>query len=513
MKRNQGPQDYYKQKSWCDAKDSLGVWRVGRIKRRQKNIITVYFDGWSEKWKQSYCIHSSLIAPFRMHSIGYTGQVMKPLRDWDFNEDSIKTSEGIMTILTHGNFSGLSPYELTLFLRGDLYMQVDCLLNYTYANPAKEISRVIEFFTGILDMVIKWMIVVQNEYKNCDLENPGMYLNSYSDAVYKAGYEVIDTLNSIFGFEERTARFYEKYKQFCSPKVLFQTFIAKEGVKHFINSIKVLGLSYFWHFIINVPAVFSISTAAFNDRYILSLTQNIINQIEVISSENASLIAENPEKILKFMKNIENMIDLVSSPHQKKNYMDFFRNFFQLGKGLNSREIDTENLDSARISLMSPRNKPPLLITPRRGAAKTLSPVKKSENLRFEYSDSNENISALKELIEKRHEECLKLIENKLNNRKSTEENLEIVFAKHHSCDQQEFALLNTIEFLLSENNLEEALKVIRWRKKVLKISALNGWDVAEEVSKRTWEKLDISVTDIIEANLKLTDTSDKTLT
>ena len=90
-----------------------------------------------------------------MHSVGYTGQTKKPLRDWDFNEDSIKTSEGIMTILVHGSFSGLSPYELTLFLRGDLYMQVDCLMTYTYSNPAKDVPRVLDFFNGIIDMAIK----------------------------------------------------------------------------------------------------------------------------------------------------------------------------------------------------------------------------------------------------------------------------------------------------------------------------------------------------------------------
>ena len=60
-----------------------------------------------------------------------------------------------MTILVHGNFSGINPYELTLFLRGDLFMQVDSLMSYTYSNPAKEVSRVIEFFSGIVDMTIK----------------------------------------------------------------------------------------------------------------------------------------------------------------------------------------------------------------------------------------------------------------------------------------------------------------------------------------------------------------------
>ena len=500
-------QDYYKQKIWCDAKDELGIWRVGRIRKRQINVITVHFDGWSDKWKQAYCIHSSLIAPFRMHSVGSTGQSSKPLRDWDFNEDSIKTSEGIMTILTHGNFTGLSPFELTLFLRGDLYMQVDCLMNHSYTNPAKEISRVVEFFSGIIDMIIKWIVVVQSEFKNCELDNPGKYLIKASDSICRAAFEVLDMLNSIFGFEQRTAGFYEKYKQYCNPKVFIQAFFNKEGIKHFINLIKVIGLENVWHIAVNIPAIFSLSTVAANDRYILSLTESIINQIECFTTENAGIITEKPELVMRFIKNMENMIDLVSSPHQKENYMDFFRNFFQMGKVPWNREIEIDSAEPGRISLMSPRNKVSAFPTPRRGTLK-ISPAKK-----FDFPDSSpDTIETLKELIEKRHSECVKLIETRLSERREIEERLELGFQKHQSCDQQEFSILSTIEFLLSENKFDEALKVIRWRKKILKVSAMNGWDVAQETANRTWNKLDVDPVDIMEANLKIIDASNRYL-
>ena len=82
--------------------------------------------------------------------------------------------------------------------------------------------------------------------------------------------------------------------------------------------------------------------------------------------------------------------------------------------------------------------------------------------MRPEYSEFNETIVSLKDLIEKRHSECLKLIDTRLASHKETQDKLELVFKEHHSCDQQEFALLSTVEFLLTEDKLEEALKVIR---------------------------------------------------
>jgi hypothetical protein len=271
----------------------------------------------------------------------------------------------------------------------------------------------------------------------------------------------MDILNSLFGFVSRTSIFYEKYKQFASAKVFIQAFFTKDGMKHFINLIRSVNLEHIWHIVINISAIFSISTVAANERFILSLTEGLINQFECLSGEAASIITENRENIMKFMSNMENMIDLVSSPYQKENYLDFFRNFFKLG---NTKTKDPEvdsNAEIGRISLISPRNKPPAFSS-RNKLGKFPSPSHRSESMRPEYSEFNETIVSLKDLIEKRHSECLKLIDTRLASHKETQDKLELVFKEHHSCDQQEFALLSTVEFLLTEDKLEEALKVIR---------------------------------------------------
>ncbi|OMJ74131.1 hypothetical protein SteCoe_27019 [Stentor coeruleus] len=501
-------QDFYKQKSWCDAKDTLGVWRVGRIRKRTKTIVVVHFDGWSDKWKQIYCLHSTLIAPFRMHSKGYTGQLKKPLRDWDYNEDAIKTSEGIMTILVHDNFSGLAPYELTLFLRGDLYIQVDSLMCHTYNNPSKEVSRVVEFFNGIIDMIIKWMSVVPGEIKNCDSESPDKYLYSKSDAICKAIYEILDMLSSIFGFTSRTMEFFERNKQYVTAKIFIHTFLNKEGMKHFINILKVISLENLWHTVVNIPAIFSISTVVANGLYIMPLTECLINQIECLPLEAISFIIEDQDNVSLFMKNMENMIDLVSSPHQKENYMEFFRNFFRM-QNLQTNNYEQDSVPELKFPLISPRNKPPAFPTSRRLSSKT-SPLKRPEAFKESLDLHQEipinSINYIKQLIERRHFECVQLIESRISTRKETQKSLEIVFKDHSSCDEQEFYLFGVIEFLITEDKLDEAMKVIKWRKKILKIAALNGWEIAQEVGRITFYKLEIDSSDIFKASMKVAD-------
>jgi hypothetical protein len=67
---------------------------------------------------------------------------------------------------------------------------------------------------------------------------------------------------------------------------------------------------------------------------------------------------------------------------------------------------------------------------------------------------------------------------------------------------EDEFKTLTAIEFLISENKILEAIKLIKWRKKIIKLAHLNGWDVAKIIAKNTIDKLDITATDIIISNL-----------
>lgn len=66
-----------------------------------------------------------------------------------------------------------------------------------------------------------------------------------------------------------------------------------------------------------------------------------------------------------------------------------------------------------------------------------------------------------------------------------------------------EVSILNGIELLLSQNKIDEALKLVRWRRKVLKIIDICGYEVGSEISKTTLKKMDIDIEDVIFANLE----------
>jgi hypothetical protein len=56
--------------------------------------------------------------------------------------------------------------------------------------------------------------------------------------------------------------------------------------------------------------------------------------------------------------------------------------------------------------------------------------------------------------------------------------------------DDKEYNILIGIEILLSENKIVEALNLIKWRKKILKLAQISGWNIASLISEKTLHKL-----------------------
>ena len=68
---------------FIDALDSINTWCVATIVEVDENMLKVHFDGWPNKWDEWMRITSYKIAPFRRHSIGYTGQTKVAIRKID----------------------------------------------------------------------------------------------------------------------------------------------------------------------------------------------------------------------------------------------------------------------------------------------------------------------------------------------------------------------------------------------------------------------------------------------
>lgn len=55
---------------------------------------------------------------------------------------------------------------------------------------------------------------------------------------------------------------------------------------------------------------------------------------------------------------------------------------------------------------------------------------------------------------------------------------------------EDEMKVLTLLELYLSENKLTDAMKLLKWRKKIIKLAHMNGWEVANLIAERTASKL-----------------------
>lgn len=118
---------------WVDAQDSDGTWRLARIKEIfNPDAVLVSFDGRSRRYDKICYLSNSTFTPLRLHTRGYTGQQRITTREYELQPSQVKLMEQKMTLLRRTEFRVFSAYELTLFVRGDLFVLVDDLLTKVY---------------------------------------------------------------------------------------------------------------------------------------------------------------------------------------------------------------------------------------------------------------------------------------------------------------------------------------------------------------------------------------------
>mmetsp|Transcript_18616 Transcript_18616/g.18593 ORF Transcript_18616/g.18593 Transcript_18616/m.18593 type:complete len:263 (-) Transcript_18616:750-1538(-) len=237
-----------------------------------------------------------------------------------------------MDLLIRNEFSVFNPRELTSFLRGDLFIQVDCLMSFTYTNPSKDIPRVCAYFNMVLDIIIKWLQVVPSKVDSLNLKDPDAYLYERPTSIYKSGYEMLETLISILGLNPRTAKFYEKYKALTNTKQLIQNFMNKQGMVYVKNIIESnLPLEDFWNFLVVLPQLFAVGGSAAS-RYIPDYLEALVNSLDNISDEGMMEISNNYQKLEQFIDNSNNMMKLILPDNQREVYLNLFRGKFRMDR-------------------------------------------------------------------------------------------------------------------------------------------------------------------------------------
>ena len=177
----------------------MNTWCIGKVIEinKESKYVKVRYDGWSEKWDNTFHFSSNRIAPFRKNSELYTGQKGIAIREYTYSREEIQRAEERL------NERPESAFGLTQFLRGELFTLIDCLLVNDYKNSA-DLEHSIKFFMKTLEFIVLWMKLHHQHFSVLNEgENP---LISPKAALAAAWPELIMTLKRLFGQDPRTSR-------------------------------------------------------------------------------------------------------------------------------------------------------------------------------------------------------------------------------------------------------------------------------------------------------------------
>ena len=101
--------------SYIDAKDTLSKWCVAQIIEidEANNSVRLHFEGWATRYDEVKLLmlflqwikkNSLRLAPFRRHTVCYTGQNNSTLRDFKFSYTQI--NEVYLNQIIYPQFSG-----------------------------------------------------------------------------------------------------------------------------------------------------------------------------------------------------------------------------------------------------------------------------------------------------------------------------------------------------------------------------------------------------------------------
>jgi len=596
---------FYNPKTWCDALDYTGVWRLGRIKKSEDNYILVLFDGWSEKWKQWYCKHSPTIAPVRTHTYGYTGQVSVTLRDYDFQVSDIMTHERkLKNLLIDDKLSGFDAFRLASFIRGDLFVLIDSILTLNDRIEAQECHQISSFMRYYINMALRWMNMAIKTYQSMrkevgpdniyymdEIRNRKLHVNSDDISLYTCGFEIFLSLRSIFGLENRSTIFYEKNALTLNSKDLIAHFLTNEGL-HKLNEL----ISYedkelpngridfmlLWPVIYSVPNFLNKAGQILKEQPVQQFITAVCNRLK-LEFESDPLFKP------KFEKNGENIVfidalgklnsfinggelqlgtlfDNVETEDNLSLDLNPPPNSIQTRRRVNTLLIHTEDDDSLNKEgsvIIKEDEKLPKMsheastVEQTQEVLKLKDQLKSMENQMLDLLKGLDNVKKgqkdfkqdVQKSVDEKIEASKKAIQKKdanepkneyftlLKNSGITPKELETYLAHFKQMNQaaakeqrkgsseeksattkygreledehgnmgtseDEIKVLGALEMNLSNNKLGDALKLIRWRKKVIKLAQMNGWEVASIIANKTIHKLDVDAADIIMANV-----------
>lgn len=144
-------------------------WLVAQIIERNPPYITVHYEAWSDRFNERVPLgDSSKLAPFRLHSVGYTGQKNQPFRPLkDRNTllvmQELEQKQQLVLRLIKAEFNGaalsMTPFDVVQQIRGSLFFYADSLLSLSwyYKLNKENLPQIFDFFSLLYELIAKWL--------------------------------------------------------------------------------------------------------------------------------------------------------------------------------------------------------------------------------------------------------------------------------------------------------------------------------------------------------------------
>ena len=190
--------------SYIDCLDQK-EWRVAQIKATNETAIDIHYEAWALKYDESAIPKTiSRLAPFRSHTVGYTGQTKEPYRDFKYLNSEKQALENQMKEISDSQFKiSLSAYEITQLIRGKLFIYADTLLtSVKYYRPnIKDWEEILEFFDKIFEFILQWLVAYPKfkTESEASITNKYLYMEDPQVALSSCFPEFFEILKLCFG--------------------------------------------------------------------------------------------------------------------------------------------------------------------------------------------------------------------------------------------------------------------------------------------------------------------------
>ena len=141
--------DLIKEGKFADVKAEDGSWKICKILQVQSEGISFICEGSSFV----YNLPSSRFAVFRKHThLNPISQIC--MKDWRFTSEEFEENANKVQWIVEKSFIGLDQLELIQFLRGEVIVFVENLIEFDYGSETGAIEKVVKFFELVLKMIV-----------------------------------------------------------------------------------------------------------------------------------------------------------------------------------------------------------------------------------------------------------------------------------------------------------------------------------------------------------------------